>query len=59
MLLNTDLLEEWEAPLINQVNQELVKLHRIIKQHEAANEQLNKELKLMIQEKESAHENFR
>ena len=54
-----DLLEKWEAPPINQVTKELVKLRRLINQHEAANEQLHKEIQLMIQEKESAHENFR
>ena len=54
-----DLLEKWEAPPINQVTKELVKLHRLIKQREAANEQLHKDMQLMIQEKESAHEIFR
>ena len=59
MYFNADLLEKWEAPPINQVTKELVKLHRLIKQREAANEQLHKEIQLMIQEKESAHETFR
>ena len=46
----TRISEKWEDPPINQASKEITRLHELIRKHEAANEQLNKELKLLIQE---------
>jgi len=36
---NVEILDKWEAPPISQVSKELLKVHGLIRQHEAANEQ--------------------
>ena len=45
------ILEKWEVPPANQTSKEITRQHKLIRKYEAANEQLNKELKLLIQEK--------